>query len=1154
MKRLTLLPYLQHWDGARLQLRLLLAPQGSPLAPLLPGQPSFAQASLQLDLRIVAGLQSLPTLATPHTSLLVPSPAPAQAQSLCNALVQSLPINPDLPPFDPRSAGARFLKFAPAPYRAAAGISAGASPYIVTDERYRCAMQSPVPSGTPLKSKEPELGWGHVMALSLRQPLLAESLGLLRVLQIEPPAGLLAEGGWIYVSLAPGSDAAALATTPGALGLYAARIPPLDAARNLFTSVLFPVADAVPAADYDALFQEVIDYDDGFAKIVYSAQQEYADHLQEDNDGSRPAVDNGIRLGWDDEQVALWMNRPVDPALAAQDAPTGISGYRIDARLAGAVEWQSLVQGETSLLLDGIDLGTHSGEFQVDIAPSRIMGDTSGTFWMPSYFATWKGPALVGHDTLGLALLGESGDSIITGTAPALALRYGQEYEFRVRLVDHTGGGPGLADAAANPAPQPVATQPFRRWLRPQPLRLLTPLPIVADPDNAPQLVKVKRPLLGYPAYGYAGGNVQELLADMPAAKAEKRNVGLPDPDVTAVEIRVDVADPAAPRGLRRLYQTTRFFPDVATQSLQLDFDWQDHADVTALSAPAQGPLPLPTARDLRISLLPLGHAEENYFGAEDARRGPATQMSLRRESADETALWLPASPADQLRAIYLQPDPAVDTAVAFAQKAAGLALAAPGNALGRLAAALDLQHDGNSLRGRDGQRVWFGCSPALRQVTDPAGASLSFSAVSDLAEIWLVALRLQLRRDWSWDGLDHLRIERDGKAVGRLDPRRGVGTEARAGAPHTHSDIVYIDALDPKPAKGQFPRERELHYRIVPVLRKTPQQADAPLEISVRLPVTTPPAQVPRLASAGIALSPYQRSSDYSRTEPRRRLLWLEFAEPPADPHDGIFARVLASAPDPALLRTGIDGPELAEPPLPLDPEPLRVIVPGQADDGAGLGAMQQLLPTDSPRHFLLPLPPGISEDSARLFGFYTYELRVGHAVDWSTAQARYGSALRVTGVQHPAPTLSVQVQRRRSGIEVTAPFANPLRHGRSVRPVPPVTQLWVLLYAQVVQADNQDRRNILIDTRAAPYGLNSWDYGSGKLRTADAGTATWSNSEVSEMCTLLGLSRESRLSCLVVETLPGDEPVPDPLVHALGYERFLRTSPLTAVPDMCV
>jgi len=50
-----------------------------------------------------------------------------------------------------------------------------------------------------------------------------------------------------------------------------------------------------------------------------------------------------------------------------------------------------------------------------------------------------------------------------------------------------------------------------------------------------------------------------------------------------------------------------------------------------------------------------------------------------------------------------------------------------------------------------------------------------------------------------------------------------------------------------------------------------------------------------------------------------------------------------------------------------------------------------------------------------------------------------------------------------------------------------------------------------------------------------------------------LLGLSPDAPLSCVVVETLHGEQPVADPVSSGLGYERFLRTSPLTAIPVQC-
>ena len=61
------------------------------------------------------------------------------------------------------------------------------------------------------------------------------------------------------------------------------------------------------------------------------------------------------------------------------------------------------------------------------------------------------------------------------------------------------------------------------------------------------------------------------------------------------------------------------------------------------------------------------------------------------------------------------------------------------------------------------------------------------------------------------------------------------------------------------------------------------------------------------------------------------------------------------------------------------------------------------------------------------------------------------------------------------------------------------------------------------------------------------------WSNSEVALQLEGLGLGATMPLSCLAVETLPASQALADPLGADLGYERILRTSPLTAIPTLC-
>jgi hypothetical protein len=254
-------------------------------------------------------------------------------------------------------------------------------------------------------------------------------------------------------------------------------------------------------------------------------------------------------------------------------------------------------------------------------------------------------------------------------------------------------------------------------------------------------------------------------------------------------------------------------------------------------------------------------------------------------------------------------------------------------------------------------------------------------------------------------------------------------------------------------------------------------------------------------------------------------------------------------------------DVADIADLPLPVDPEPIRRIVQGQGDDRAGRDSMQMLLPTTSPIHYLLPLPPGLTPDSPELFGFFAYEFRVGHFGVWTTAQGFAGRALRVAGIQHAPPSLTCGVARTKSRLTVSAAFAQPVRDGRSVRPTPPVTDLWALLYARVHQADDAERRNILIGTRrlVSPRyrrpvrGTLSAGIALDASRAGADGRAEWSTAEITASLALLTLGPDAPLSTLVVETLPGEVPYPDPIVGQLGYERFLRTSPLTAVPAVC-
>lgn len=200
---------------------------------------------------------------------------------------------------------------------------------------------------------------------------------------------------------------------------------------------------------------------------------------------------------------------------------------------------------------------------------------------------------------------------------------------------------------------------------------------------------------------------------------------------------------------------------------------------------------------------------------------------------------------------------------------------------------------------------------------------------------------------------------------------------------------------------------------------------------------------------------------------------------------------------------------------------------------------------------------PPNIDPGSPELFSFYTYEIRLGHdrgPADnplWSTAQGRFGESLVLEGVQHPAPELPCSAIAEPDGaIRVRAPYASPYNGLHSVQPTIPNTEIWIVLYARVTQADGSTKRNIQIELRQL---RPSHEQGR-SIPLFIEGETTWSAAEVGDALKRADLPADSPLSALAVELLP--EPngsFADPLGGDLGAVRILRTSPLSPLNRGC-
>ncbi len=1253
--QLSLMAFPQAWTpaatptgDATLAVNVLVLPVGDPRQPLGAGGAAFAGTAIHVVANVCDQSGGLPTT---HTTPLVSRPLvltpPPGATNLFDQLHQQSVAKGITPTTDAPSvtSNAQIKKSLPASYTNAVPVEQP-GPNTEVGDGYGCALRAQAPppyakNGPPNWSTPPigpdtTIAWGQILSLTLRQPVLAQALGLVYPLTIPVPAATLTGGGFVYISLDTSNPSnpwvAQLAAEPDFVRSYAAQLPALTStARALFAATLVPVV-ASPINLANAQREAAI-YDDGFVQVVHSNQPTTIDAATL-GAGIAPATDAGIQLGWDDEQVTAWLNGqldllnvridPTNPAFAdVAEAPLGVQGYRIDVRPAGAQHsWSSLCEviGTVGLPLQPNTPPTPTPiDGELWLAPAPVRPSTAdpppndAPAWLPLYFALWSGGSVVLGDPVVQMLAAAfsatpTSNPVSPPSTPNLrpdlsavpALLYGTDYDFRVRLVDLTGGGPGPGAEPVHPGAVPTTTVEFRRWVPPKALVVVTdenlqPYPAPPPAQRTIHTLSVRRPRIGYPEAVFAGvdpatfapANLATLIAQ---AQANGDVLDIADPDVGSFNVIVEAKMPAHDTGIagtaasevdgiyRVIYAVTFDFGDDSDPEVALTLDYTGVDDIGSMDAPAAGvtTLPIPTARDVRIRLQPQFDGKTNYYATGAQMTGPYSDYGVRQQAATEDELFA-GSAASQLSALYFQPG---------------------ANIAQLLAQQLNLAQNGLTLSGTPGQRTVFGASGALRHAITADDGAITFANLTELLGHWIVAVTLQLKRDWTWDGfaqpsaatsLPSVSFTRDGQPpIGAITVPRAIPTstlqDPTATVERSFTQLVFFDAIDPKPAAGSFPAELKPVYAVTANLEAAGAEV---LSLPVTLPITTAPVQTPRIVATGVAESSYTPAADYSSTGSRSRMLWIEFEQPIGDPDDSYFGRVLAYGPDP-LLAVELEpqsspGQMLAdtlEPPLPIDPEPVRTIFPGQTPDNSGSDAMTELIPAagSAGTVFLLPLPPGVPPDDLQLFGFWTYEFRVGHRplggsqtppAQWSTAQGRFGRAVRVSGIQHPPPELICSANRSVTGIAVSAPYATTLLNGRRVFSAAagdPRTEIWFMLYAQAMQADGASYRNVLLT-----HARGTMPKLTAVIEETPRAAHPFPEDAIHKRLTELGLSETSALSVLAVELLPFDAlqefvrrpedplappppaPVADPLGADLGTRRILRTSPLTALPSVC-
>jgi hypothetical protein len=465
---LSLMAFPQSWTAAThtLAVNLLVLPIGNPLGPV-GSVPKFAGTTLKLDLRLIPG-EALPTsgtapvltvpfVAVPPSSM-IPLLTGLQGRLRTGATITTGKVTAAQAP----PAGLRIKKALPPSYTQAIPFSRPSNPDLfVVGDGYGCAVRAQDP-GKTLPPPAPTIAWGQLISYILHQPALAQACGFVYRTSVVIPPALLTDTSWISFAIDTSNPANPFVSdlaNPDAIRSYAARLPALTTDRKLFAATLFPVV-AAPGANLAVADFEAQLYDDGFAQVIHCHQPPTIDTATGSTTGLAPGAEAGMQIGWDDEQVTIWLDRSVgllrdraSHTAVNPESPLGVLGYRVDVRDSTATVWNSLcaVTGTLPFSATG-GASTPSGELFINPAPTRsnVASAASDPAWMPLYFAAWRGASLVVADPT-VAQLNPPPPPPPAGTPPPSPVstlaavpvpppRYGHDYQFRVRLTDLTGG------------------------------------------------------------------------------------------------------------------------------------------------------------------------------------------------------------------------------------------------------------------------------------------------------------------------------------------------------------------------------------------------------------------------------------------------------------------------------------------------------------------------------------------------------------------------------------------------------------------------------------------------------------------------------------------------------------------------------------------
>ena len=132
-------------------------------------------------------------------------------------------------------------------YRTAFNFTTPRTQFAKTDDSYHCAIKRSSEKNPAFKQSKDEITWGRVIAFCLRQPLLAERIGLLHKFQVPLPSDdYFKDGGWVSCRLTSTLADFDIVNADTELRSYAARIPAIDGAAAAVRRAAVPGRRQVP--------------------------------------------------------------------------------------------------------------------------------------------------------------------------------------------------------------------------------------------------------------------------------------------------------------------------------------------------------------------------------------------------------------------------------------------------------------------------------------------------------------------------------------------------------------------------------------------------------------------------------------------------------------------------------------------------------------------------------------------------------------------------------------------------------------------------------------------------------------------------------------------------------------------------------------------